>query len=372
MPYLDSIRTPTLLLDKTRCLHNIQRMKSRAEANQVRLRPHFKTHQSLEIGQWFRHADMHSITVSSLQMARYFADEGWADITVAFPVNILEIDTINALARKCRLQLLVESVDTIHVLGQKLQHEVGIYIKVDVGTTRTGVHFSDIATHLTLVDAVNDAAQLQFVGLLAHAGHTYDKRSVAEVKDVYHQAMQGMLELKKAVSKRVGGCQISFGDTPGASMVERWDNIDEMRPGNFVFYDCMQVEIGSCDLGDIAVALACPVVSVHRDRNEIVTYGGAIHLGKDKLTLTGGAASFGVAVLLGEHGWDSNAVGRVDRISQEHGNIVLKPEFSNVFKAGDLIGILPVHSCMTAQCMGAYHMTDGSVADHFAAKIRTA
>ena len=73
-------------------------MADRAIQYNVRLRPHFKTHQSRQIAGWFREAGINCITVSSLKMAEYFAADGWDDITVAFPVNVLEHERINRLA----------------------------------------------------------------------------------------------------------------------------------------------------------------------------------------------------------------------------------------------------------------------------------
>ena len=86
-------------------------MLTKARRNNIRLRPHFKTHQSAEVGEWLREEGVQYITVSSLFMAEYFAAAGWTDITVAFPVNLLEIDRINQLTTKCTLNLLVESVE---------------------------------------------------------------------------------------------------------------------------------------------------------------------------------------------------------------------------------------------------------------------
>ena len=85
------IKSPTLLLDKNKCLTNLNFMVQKAGNYNLSFRPHFKTHQSLEIGRWYKDFGIDKITVSSLQMAVYFAEE-WTDITVAFPVNILEID----------------------------------------------------------------------------------------------------------------------------------------------------------------------------------------------------------------------------------------------------------------------------------------
>jgi len=104
------LKRPTLLLDKEKCLHNIQKMKEKADKNGVKFRPHFKTHQSAEVGEWFRDAGVEAITVSSVTMARYFASHGWKDISIAFPVNFAEVDEINELAKTIRLNLLIESM----------------------------------------------------------------------------------------------------------------------------------------------------------------------------------------------------------------------------------------------------------------------
>jgi D-serine deaminase-like pyridoxal phosphate-dependent protein len=68
-----TIATPTLLLDEGRARRNLDGMAARAARAGVRFRPHFKTHQSARIGEWFREAGVHSITVSSVRMAAYFA-----------------------------------------------------------------------------------------------------------------------------------------------------------------------------------------------------------------------------------------------------------------------------------------------------------
>ena len=89
-PKWNAITRPTLLLDVVRARRNIARMADKARRNGVRFRPHFKTHQSAAIGAWFRAEGVACITVSSVTMARYFADQGWQDITIVFPVNVRE------------------------------------------------------------------------------------------------------------------------------------------------------------------------------------------------------------------------------------------------------------------------------------------
>lgn len=109
---------PTLLLDKQKCLANINAMAERANRSNVIFRPHFKTHQSHEVGRWIRNAGVQKITVSSVKMADYFAEDGWTDITVAFPVNVHEKRRINELAEKITLNLLVVTPENIGWLAR--------------------------------------------------------------------------------------------------------------------------------------------------------------------------------------------------------------------------------------------------------------
>ncbi|HHE37598.1 MAG TPA: alanine racemase, partial [Candidatus Cloacimonetes bacterium] len=101
------ITRPTLILDKQKCLNNIKFMVEKGKKNNLKFRPHFKTHQSSIIGNWFRDFGVKSITVSSVGMAEYFAENGWKDITIAFPFNLLEMDKINELAAKIYLHILI-------------------------------------------------------------------------------------------------------------------------------------------------------------------------------------------------------------------------------------------------------------------------
>ena len=102
------VTRPTLLLNKKISINNISKIKDRADRNNLIMRPHFKTHQSLEVGKWYKNQGIDRITVSSISMAKYFSKD-WNDILIAFPVNILEIETLNNISEKCKLGLLVDN-----------------------------------------------------------------------------------------------------------------------------------------------------------------------------------------------------------------------------------------------------------------------
>src|SRR3990170_7699549 len=109
----DLINQPTLLLDPHRCKNNIRKITEKALTQNFQLRPHFKTHQSHMVGSWFRDEGVDKITVSSVGMAAFFAMNDWNDITIAFPVNIRQIEQINNLIETVKLSLLVEDADSV-------------------------------------------------------------------------------------------------------------------------------------------------------------------------------------------------------------------------------------------------------------------
>ncbi|AMM51137.1 alanine racemase [Rufibacter sp. DG15C] len=366
---LDQITEPTLLLNEQIVKANIQRMAQKAQGAGVRLRPHFKTHQSRQIGEWFREAGTTAITVSSVKMAQYFAKHGWQDITVAFPLNRRQLPQIQELAQQITLHLVITSVDDVAFLREHLQTPVNIWIKADTGYGRTGIKAEDIATLDAVLNELRQPSAHTFQGFLAHAGHSYKARGQEQIADVHQQTLDKMRGLKERYSSDWPNLQFSIGDTPCCSVMEDFVGIDEMRPGNYVFYDLTQHQIGSCKLQDLAVALACPIVALHPDRNEVILYGGSVHFSKDALPLPDGNI-FGLVVPLTENGWGAPLPDTVVvSLSQEHGIVRTTPALMHHFQQGGLVGVLPVHSCLTADVARSYLTLTGERLEHLSGVV---
>jgi len=356
------ITRPTLLLDKAKCQSNIDTMLAKAKRTNTILRPHFKTHQSAEIGKWFKDKGVTAIAVSSLKMAEYFAANGWMDITVAIPVNVREIDSINKLASKIELNLVVESRESILFLESELKDTVGIFIKVDSGYQRCGIPVEATESIRFLVGLIKDSEKMQCKGFLAHTGQNYNAKDQNEIHKNHSKALLNLNELKDVFRKEIPNLVVSLGDTPACSISEEFYGIDEIRPGNFVFYDVMQYVLGSCEEYQIAIAMACPVIARNIDRNELVIYGGAVHFSKEYLEADEqGTKLFGSIVRITDNGWSEILGGAyLASVSQEHGIIRCSSDIFSSFQIGDLIGILPIHSCLTANLMRSYLSTDGN------------
>jgi D-serine deaminase-like pyridoxal phosphate-dependent protein len=360
MSLLDTIDQPTLLIDDKIASRNIERMATRAKTNAVAFRPHFKTHQSVEVGEWFRDYGVTKITVSSVEMAEYFAQHGWDDITIAFSLNIRQLPRIQELARRIRLGVLVENPVEVESLAGIVDSMVDVWLKVDVGNHRTGLDWQDESAVTDLCQKIFEIPNLTLKGLLTHSGHTYKAASRNEVCSIFREGIDRLNFLRKSLeSLGLSNLLISVGDTPGCSLCEDWSGADEARPGNFVYYDAQQFMAGVCQFEDIAAAVACPVVAKHPSRREVILYGGAIHLSKD-FQIIGEEKSYGLACLQEGERWGSPIPGAIVKaLSQEHG-VVKVPgvEFAKI-KVGDLMFIIPAHSCLAVQVLRRGLTLDG-------------
>ncbi len=66
-----------------------------------------------------------------------------------------------------------------------------------------------------------------------------------------------------------------------------------------------------------------------------------------------------------DNGWGPPVDGAyVGSLSQEHGVISAPRDLIERIEIGDLLGVLPVHSCLTANLMGGYTTLDGNLIDH--------
>lgn len=349
MSFIERQQEPVLILDTNRCKRNIARLIKRARESNCDFRPHFKTHQSKTIGHWFRNAGVTGITVSSVSMAKYFIDDDWQDITIAFPFFPHQLEGLKDIEKEANLRLFINSVDDLELLNSELVNPFKFYIEIDPGAGRSGVSYKNTDLILKLIESSIHYKKCTFHGFYVHDGRTYTARSKDEIQDKINPTIDILVNLKSKFPKAV----ISMGDTPSASTSERLNELDELTPGNFVFYDYMQVEIGSCSLDDVALFAVLPVAQSISEANRTILHGGAVHLSKEFLP-SGSEKNFGQII---HYRPDSNISKTnlfVSSISQEHGTVQGLLQDRNAW-------VCPIHSCLTANLHSQYLTTDGNV-----------
>ncbi|HUT79123.1 MAG TPA: alanine racemase [Polyangia bacterium] len=354
---LAKVTRPECLVDLDRARANATRMAEKARRSGVAFRPHFKTHQSAAVGEIFCDLDITGITVSSLEMASYFADAGFRDITVAFPLNPRRLPELDALAGRVALGVLVDNpaaADALDGFGRPVR----VWIEIDSGQGRSGIPWNEPAAMVALARHVRRVTGRPLAGLLTHAGHSYTAGSPARVREIHAETISRMTRLAGELERADGSRPlVSVGDTPCCALAAELSGVDEVRPGNFVFFDATQLAIGSCAPSDLALAVACPVVGVYPARREIVLHGGAIHLSKDSL-VADGERVFGLLAAP-----DAGGLGlpdprsKVIALSQEHA--VARVPDPDRWRVGDVALVFPAHACLTAEMFSEYRATTG-------------
>lgn len=350
------------MLDEQKCRSNISKINDTAAAARIELRPHFKTHVSHEIGNWFRETGISKIAVSSLKMAEYFAAAGWDDILLAIPLNLRTHKRINRLASKLQLSLLVEDIQTLFSLQALLSNPVSVSIKLDTGYRRTGIPVEESQHEriLQLARAIQDHPLTNFAGTVSHAGHSYHCRELLEIEQVHKKSLAALEQAAQLLYSQHPELIHSVGDTPTCSTMKSFGAANELRAGNYVFYDLTQAAIGSCDTSEIALAMACPVIAIHADRQELIIHGGSVHFAQDKIEdAVSPDPIHGLVVPFEGSRWGSPTGSYLKKLSQEHGTVHLCKDDITRYKPGDLIFILPVHACTCANLMGNYLTTQG-------------
>jgi len=102
------------------------------------------------------------------------------------------------------------------------------------------------------------------------------------------------------------------------------------------------------------------VISKQSYQNEIVIYGGAIHFSKDWIVNIDGKPLYGRVVI--QNNQEKRLLPNTEylsRLSQEHGVIRVSPDTFRKVEIGDIVEIIPAHSCLTAHAMGSYVTNKG-------------
>jgi D-serine deaminase-like pyridoxal phosphate-dependent protein len=364
---LSDLPTPCLVLDRARLTRNAARMRARADKLGVRLRPHLKTAKSVDVARALHGGGIGPIAVSTLAEAAHFAAAGFDDILYAVAIAPAKLDRAAAVqAAAPRLKLLVDHPDSAAAVvarGQALGVRFAALVEVETGGGRAGVEPD--GPELVAIAGTLAAAGM-FAGVLAHAGHSYGCESVSEIEDVAEAERAGVVAAAERLRARgIAVGLTSVGSTPTALHARHLDGVDEMRPGNFAFFDLFQHGLGMCAVDDIAVGVLASTIGHHRGRNHVLLDAGALALSKD----TGAnrrieAVGYGL-VRRADAARPLDDVAVLD-VHQEHGILASRRGLGAIsplpfadFPVGGRLIVLPNHVCMTAAMHDRYYVVDG-------------
>lgn len=357
-----SIDTPQLIVSEEILQRNIAEMASFARSIKVQLRPHIKTHKSLEIARLQIAAGAIGITCAKVGEAEVMVNQGGIDdVLLAYPiVGALKYDRIVALMEKARIAVAVDSTEAIKTIAQAMtRHErcIDIYLEVNTGQNRSGVMWGEES--VAFAQQIDKHPNLRLAGIMTHEGHV-GFVGVDQIATEAQAAGEKMVQTAEMIrSQGIELPTISVGSTPAARLTPTVPGITEMRPGTYVFNDNSLFRFGEqWGVEDCAARFVATVVSRAAD-DRCVIDAGSKTLGLDPSKSHEG------------HGF---IVGHPDviitKLSEEHGVCQL-PAGEEGFNVGDTVEVIPNHICPTINLMDQMAVVrDGKVIDYWKVAAR--
>jgi len=356
--HIHEIETPCLVIDAETLRRNIVSMQNICTEHGCTLRPHIKTHKSVEIARMQVDAGAAGITCAKVSEAEVMAEGGLRDIFIAYPlVGTGKIERAMLLAKKLeRLILAVDSHAGAQALSEAaLRHgvELEVRLEVDTGAKRTGLPLQNA---IELAVTVSKLPGLRLTGLYTFKGMVYEARPT---RDKEQAAKEECLLLSQAAETLVQrGIQIrdlSAGSTPTGPACVASGSVNEIRPGTYVFYDQMCLENGACSKTDVAAYIRTTVVSTPAPNYAVID---------------GGSKTFPTDTVLHQPPLHPHSYGyvqdrddlRLDRLSEEHGMLRTADGSPTGLQVGDVLEVIPFHICPAVNLQNnMYLLEDGSI-----------
>jgi D-serine deaminase-like pyridoxal phosphate-dependent protein len=347
------IDTPSMVVDEEILHTNIAEMASLAASMGVNLRPHIKTHKTPEIARLQIGAGAIGVTCAKIGEAEVMVDAGMDDVLLAYPtVGQIKIRRLMSLMERARMIVALDSREAAEALSDAMAAEdrtLEVYVEVDTGQHRAGVLSGENAVDLAL-----DLARmpgLRLIGVMSHEGHA-NTQPPETIEEVALDAGQKLVETAERIRRKgVDISVVSVGSTPAASYTPTVHGVTEMRPGTYVFKDTTAFRYGIYGPDRCAARIVATVVS---------------HPAPDRCVVDAGSKTLALDMSKGHpgHGYilgHPNAV--IERLSEEHGVVVLPPEDERI-AIGDRVEIIPNHICPSVNLMDELVIVrDGLVID---------
>ena len=351
-PRFADLITPSLLLDETKMMQNIDRLAKYTKALNTSLRPHLKTAKSVDVVRRILVGGDGPATVSTLAEAEVFFAAGVCDILYAVGIAPQKLPRVLALrSNGCDLSVILDNTaqaEAVAKASREAGDRVPVLIEIDSDGHRGGLQPDD--PELIEIGHIlhNGGAELR--GVLTHAGESYTvvgKDTHADFAELERAAA-----VAAALALRATGLPcpaVSVGSTPTAHAARDLSGVTEVRAGVYVFFDLVMAGIGVCRQEDIALSVLTTVIGHQKDRGWVLVDAGWMAMSRDRGTAD--------QVVDQGYGVVCDATGNIypdlvlSSANQEHGIITCRPSATNPMPelpVGTRLRILPNHACATA------------------------
>lgn len=338
------IPTPFLFIEEEVLRRNIGRIHDYADSQGFAVRPHIKTHKSLQIAGMQLDSGAAGLAVAKVQEAEVMAKLGPVDLTIAYPaVGISRAQRITRLSLKNPVRVAVDTKYAMEELaGEAVKHGtvIGILVMFDAGLHRCGI--ADPNRVVKLSQFAEARPGLRFDGIQMYLGHLYgdaarDPQSFERINQSWEPVYEALCNsgLKPET--------VSSGSTPSLKNTHLVRHINEIRVGTAILNDYFVLKFNHCATKDCAARVVGTVVS------DVV---------QGRVIIDAGSKALSAKQLLRNKNLEMGAVveypdARITRLHEEHGWVDVS-SCNHLPKVGERLSIIPVNVSL---CINLY--------DHF-------
>lgn len=323
---LDTLDTPTLLLDLDVLDANLARMQGECARRGLHLRVHFKSLKCGGLARYLAAKGIDGFLCAKLNEAEILADAGIRDILIANQVvGPIKVRRAAELARRVKLAVCVDDADNVRALADAARSagsQLGVFVEVNVGMNRCGVEPGEPA--LALARLVTTLPTLRFDGLQGYDGHLQMLPDAAERERRSRESMAKLSAARDLIEKAgIRVATVTGGGTGTWEFVATSPGITELQPGSFLLMDAiyhrLRPEFG-CSL-----SLLTTVISSHASWYVLDAGSKAI------------SADFGMPAI------KDHPAEEVKRLAEEHALV----ECAHPPRVGERRQVYPAHCCAT-------------------------
>ena len=327
------VSTPAVVVDMDVVERNLARMAEYCRSHGIGLRPHTKTHKTIEAAQMQLGLGAIGLTVAKVGEAEVMAGSGVHEILVAHPIiGDEKLRRLASLTSRVDVIVAIDSLQTAEALSRIASEKnckFGVLVEFDSGSMRCGVAPGQHAAELG--KAIARLPNIVMKGLFTYFGSVWGNGAERSTE---------MDRVKADVAKTIEAFRdaglpleiVSAGSTPAAEMSHLVPGITEIRPGTYIYNDLNTYHQGLCTLEECAVRVVTTVVSTAVPGHVIVDAGSKT-LSSDLLS-AGPKRGYGRVM---------EREATLSKLNEEHG--FLTADDLTGFYVGQVLTVIPNHVC---------------------------
>ncbi len=349
-----SLNTPVLVIDRDALQRNIETMAQFARSKGMALRPHAKTHKSVEIAKLQMAAGAVGVCCAKMGEAEALAEGGVNNILITSPVVTPQaIERLVKLNGKISgLRVVADNPDNVDALASAAQaagKTLDIVVDIDPGIRRTGVPSPEAA--LALTERIAAAPSLRFAGVQYYCGVQQHIESYADRRAAIAERTDYLKSIIDVLTGAGHAPEVVTGGGTGTHHIDgELGVLTELQAGSYVFMD---KQYNDCDLDgqgrkpfETSLFVDAHVISANSASMATIDAGfKALSTDGGLPVVMDGAPGGAMFVFMGD----------------EHGALIAP---GHDFRIGDHISLAVPHCDPTVNLYDAYHVVrDGGLID---------